>query len=57
MKLGGNMNKYTATVEQHGDELVLLLPPELLTELGWHIGDTIEWTEQGDGSWSLKKKL
>ena len=48
---------YTVIVEQDGDDLILPLPAELLDELGWHTGDTLEWTEQDKGSWSLRKKL
>ena len=29
---------------------------EQLSEAGWKEGDTIEWTDNGDGSWTLKKK-
>ena len=48
---------YTVVVEQDGDDLILPLPPELLDELGWHTGDTLEWTEHSPASWSLRKKL
>ena len=48
---------YTVVVEQDGDELILPLPQELLDELGWHIGDTLEWTKHDNDSWSVKKKL
>jgi hypothetical protein len=50
---------YTVIVEQDGagDDLILPLPAQLLDELGWHTGDTLEWTEHIDGSWSLGKKL
>lgn len=47
---------YTAVVEQDGDDLILPLPTELLAELGWQIGDTLQWTQHDDGSWSLRKK-
>ena len=29
---------------------------ERLAEAGWKEGDTIEWIDNGDGSWTLKKK-
>lgn len=29
---------------------------EQLAEAGWKEGDTIEWIDNGDGSWTLKKK-
>ena len=28
---------------------------EVVEELGWKVGDTLVWTENGDGSWSLSK--
>ena len=28
----------------------------MLEELGWEIGDTIDWTDNKDGSWSMTKK-
>jgi bifunctional DNA-binding transcriptional regulator/antitoxin component of YhaV-PrlF toxin-antitoxin module len=51
------MNTYTLEVKQSDDgELYLDLPDEVLTELGWKIGDTLLWEDNKDGSFSLKKK-
>lgn len=36
-------------------DLLLQFPLDLLANLGWKEGDTIEWIDNGDGSWSLKK--
>ena len=39
-------------------DLMLVFPEdflEQLDELGWKIGDTVEWTDNQDGTWSLKK--
>ena len=39
-------------------DLVLVFPEDFndqLDELGWKIGDTVEWTDNQDGTWSLKK--
>ena len=30
-------------------------PEEMLKEAGWEPGDTLKWTDRGDGSWSLAK--
>ena len=30
-------------------------PEEMLKETGWEPGDTLKWTDRGDGSWSLAK--
>ena len=38
-----------------GDQFIEF-PPEALEEVGWQDGDEIEWTDLGNGSWSLKKK-
>jgi hypothetical protein len=50
-------SRFTAILEEDGDDLILPLPEELLDELDWHIGDTLEWTEHLEGTWSLRKKV
>lgn len=49
---------YTAHIEQDLDtgELVLPLPPEVLSELGWYPGDILTWTVETNGSIILSKK-
>ena len=37
-------------------ELILPLGDELMDELGWKIGDTIEWIDNKDGTWTMRKK-
>ena len=37
-------------------ELLLDLGTELCAELGWQVGDILEWIDQKDGSWLLQKK-
>lgn len=41
--------------DENGD-LILPLGDELCSELGWKIGDTIEWIDNCDGSWTMRKK-
>lgn len=41
--------------EETGD-LVLPLPEELMEGQGWKTGDTLEWIEKKDGTWTMKKK-
>ena len=36
-------------------ELALDLPDALLVSAGWAIGDALDWTENEDGSWTIKK--
>lgn len=38
-------------------ETILPFPPDLLANLGWKEGDVLEWSDNGDGSWSLTKKV
>jgi hypothetical protein len=42
--------------EDDEGNLVLPLSDDMLEELGWKIGDTIDWTDNKDGSWSMTKK-
>lgn len=34
---------------------MLDLGDELVQSLGWQIGDHVEWTDNQDGSWTLRK--
>lgn len=49
---------YAVTVE-YDDEIgdyVLPFPDALIYDLDWHNGDVIQWIDNKDGSWTLKKK-
>lgn len=49
---------YTAVIQQADDDsLFVELPDELLVKAGWSIGDVLEWLDNYDGSWTLRKKL
>ena len=37
-------------------EFLLDLGTELCAELGWQVGDTVEWIDNKDGSWTIQKK-
>ena len=41
--------------DENGD-LILPLGDELCESVGWKIGDTIVWKDNGDGSWTMSKK-
>ncbi len=44
-------------VKQDDDgELYIELPPELLDQLGWSIGDDLEWIVEEDGKILLRKR-
>ena len=50
-------SRWTAILEEDGDDLILPLPEELLEELDWKVGDTLTWTEHTEGSWSIRKEV
>jgi bifunctional DNA-binding transcriptional regulator/antitoxin component of YhaV-PrlF toxin-antitoxin module len=50
---------WTMTVEEDTatEDCIITFPPNLLEAAGWKEGDTIEWTDLGNGSWQLAKKI
>jgi hypothetical protein len=48
---------WTVVIEQEGEDLILPLSQDMLDEVGWLPGDTIEWHDRGDGTWEIRKKL
>jgi hypothetical protein len=51
-------NRWTVTLEEDADtgDLIMPIPQEVLDLQGWGEGDTLEWIDQGNGSWQLQKK-
>ena len=52
------MTQWTITVEEADDgsgDLILPFPQDFLESAGWKEGDTLDWNDNGDGSWSLTK--
>ena len=45
-------NPFTLTVDDDG---ILNLPDDVMEDLGWKEGDELEWIDNSDGSFSLKK--
>lgn len=45
--------KTTLTVDENG---VLTFPDEMIETLEWKEGDVLQWIDNSDGSWTLKKK-
>ena len=39
----------------NSEELLLDLGTELCEELGWKVGDTVQWIDNKDGTWQLSK--
>jgi len=52
------MKSYTLPVQYDPatHDYFLQFPDEALLELGWNIGDTLEWIDNKDGSFTVKKK-
>ena len=51
-------NSWILTVEEDPETGDLILPftDEILAEVGWKEGDVIEWIDNKDGSWTMRKK-
>ncbi len=52
------MNKHwTIKLEEDAETGDLILPftDDILQEAGWKEGDTLEWIDNKNGSWTLKK--
>jgi len=39
------------------EQLLLDLGTELCEQLGWHVGDSLEWADNQDGSWTITKTI
>jgi len=52
------MNKWIIQLEEEPDtgELLLPLSEEILESAGWETGDVLEWIDNQDGSWTIRKK-
>lgn len=48
--------KFTVPVIAVDDDLALEFPDELMEAAGWKVGDTLQWVDNEDGSWTIKKK-
>jgi antitoxin component of MazEF toxin-antitoxin module len=50
---------YTATIEAANEngELYMILPDDLIKELGWEIGDNLTWTIEGDSVILSRKEV
>lgn len=54
-KNSANLKSWTIPVEKVGDDLALSFPDEMLTAVDWKIGDVLQWSENKNGSWTLRK--
>jgi len=46
----------TVVTDPETGELILPLDNEIFDGTGWEIGDTLDWIDQKDGSWLLRKQ-
>ena len=44
--------KWTLTINEEG---YMTIPEDVLNELGWNVDDVLEWIENDDGSYQLRK--
>jgi bifunctional DNA-binding transcriptional regulator/antitoxin component of YhaV-PrlF toxin-antitoxin module len=49
------MKRYTIDLIQEGDDTILPLTDEILMEAGWNTGDDIEFINNNDGSYTMRK--
>ena len=49
------MKKIITLVNDEDGNLVLPLSDDILKEVGWDVGDVIDWVDNKDGSWTMKK--
>lgn len=52
------LKSWTVKVEEDPEtgDAVITFPEDLLEHTGWKEGDTLEWKDNRDGSWTLEKK-
>lgn len=51
------MKTFTVVLELDPEtlDLILPIPEEILQETGWGLGDTLEWIDNKDGTWTLRR--
>jgi bifunctional DNA-binding transcriptional regulator/antitoxin component of YhaV-PrlF toxin-antitoxin module len=42
-------------LQEDGDDLILPFPDDILDKIGWKEGDSLEWVDNQDGSFTLRK--
>lgn len=47
---------HTVDLIKDGDDLILPFPEGMCEELGWEVGDTLEFIDNKDGTWTMRKK-
>ena len=51
------MSSWTLDVkyDDKSGDTYLQLPDDMMREAGWNLGDDIEWIDNNDGTWTMKK--
>jgi len=49
------MANVSVIYDEETDEFILPLGNDVCDEVGWQVGDTIQWQDNGDGSYTLTK--
>lgn len=50
------MNPHIIDLIEDDDGLILPFPEGMCEELGWEVGDTLEFIDNKDGTWTMRKK-
>jgi DNA-binding Xre family transcriptional regulator len=53
----GEVTHWIKTIEEDNEGNLVIDLKEACEQLGWEIGDILEWIDNKDGTWLLKKKL
>jgi hypothetical protein len=51
-----SMNSWTVVVERDENGELIIDIGEACKQLGWNVGDTIQWVDNKDGTWLLQRK-
>jgi len=47
---------YLLDIQEDSEGQFIVLPEEELKALDWHPGDVLEWIDNEDDSWTIRKK-
>jgi len=50
------VKSWVLPVEEDGDDCIVTFPEDLMEQTGWKEGDTLQWIDNGDGSFKMIKK-